>query len=92
MFQKLWGRGAYFISHTSDSRGIAGLRRDDLEVDDVEFENIITFNLSRHEFTFMDVYALNEDLSNDDTKRFFIEVFDDFYYQDYHHIMYTGDF
>ena len=73
--------------------------KDDLEVKYVEFENIITGNLSHLKFMFVYkkylincVYAPNEDFNNDDTKRIFKDVFNDSYFQDYNHIMYVGDF
>ena len=45
-FKKFCGGRAFFNSHTSNSRGIAVLLKEDLEVEDVEFENMIIDNLS----------------------------------------------
>ena len=38
------------------------------------------------------INAPNDDSKNDDTKKFFKNIFDDTSYDEYQHILYTGDF
>ena len=94
VLKKLWDGQAFFNSRTSNSRCIAILMKDDLEVEYVEFKNVLTGNLSRLKFAFMDekylincIYATNNDFSNDDTKKFFKDVFDNSYFHEYKHMM-----
>ena len=80
-FKKMWGTQVFFNSLCSNSRGIPVLIRDEKELSNIKFENIIAGNLSKLKFSFKDerylincLYAPNEDR---EAKEFFETVFDD---------------
>ena len=83
-FRKLGGGWAFFNSYITNSRGIAVLLKDDFEVEEIIFENVIPGNLSRMTFMLQGerylincLYASNEDLTNENYKKFFKKLFAD---------------
>ena len=98
-----WTQHCYFNSLASNSRGMAVLMRDTLDVTDIEWQNVIKGNYSRLTFTYNKqrylikcIYAPNKDSmeydENNESNKFFKEVIKDNGDMEYEHIIMAGDF
>ena len=101
-FKALWGQMCFFNSFCSNSRGIAVLIRDNLEISNVQWQNIIkehfsrlTFEHNKLKYLVKCLYAPNKDMIvdiNNENTIFFKSIFDDSNDMEYDHCVMTGDY
>ena len=98
--KSMWGKTCYFNSLCGNARGIAVLIKDGVELENLEWQNIIQGNLWKFTFTFKHnkyaiecLYASNKDSSqNNESETFFWAVFDDAQDSNIQHTINVGDY
>ena len=96
----MWGKICYFNSLCGNARGIAVLIKDGVELENLEWKNIIQGNISKLTFTIKHekcpvncIYAPNKDFSeNNESETFFRAVFDDLQDNNIQHTINVGDY
>ena len=80
--KNLWGQRCYFNSLCSNSRGIAVLIKDGIDLENIQWHNIIEGNFSKLTFTFKKenymikcLYAPNKDSTDDNESALFFKVY-----------------